>query len=195
MPARRPASRSSKSCLLTSRTPTVEPYGDVPKPVPIKITVNVVKDVASRFSEGAGPSGTCAADLQNWLLRFGAKSKSLRDSLEGLTEWLANEHPPWATYCALMACHLVALEKSLGVRPARIGEVYRHLMAKCLLKAVGPGSRAPSMPCGRPLPLPPSRPRRPTSQCRLSHPAGRTRWTCHLSPTGPSLLTQVVPSL
>jgi hypothetical protein len=98
---------------------------------------DVVKDVASRLSGGAGPGGTDAIDLKNWLLRFGAESKSLRDSLAGLAKWLANEHPPWATYCALMACQLVALDKSPGLRSVDIGEVYRRLMAKCLLKAVG----------------------------------------------------------
>jgi hypothetical protein len=36
-----------------------------------------------------------------------------------------------------MACRLVALDKSPGVRPVGIGEVYRRLMAKCLLKVVG----------------------------------------------------------
>jgi hypothetical protein len=36
-----------------------------------------------------------------------------------------------------MACQLVALDKSPGVRPVGIGEVYRRLMAKCLLKVVG----------------------------------------------------------
>jgi hypothetical protein len=36
-----------------------------------------------------------------------------------------------------MACRLVALDKSPGVRPVGIGEVYHRLMAKCLLKVVG----------------------------------------------------------
>jgi hypothetical protein len=36
-----------------------------------------------------------------------------------------------------MACRLVALDKSPGVRPVGIGEVYRRLLAKCLLEAVG----------------------------------------------------------
>jgi hypothetical protein len=35
------------------------------------------------------------------------------------------------------ACKLVALDKSPGVMPDGIGEVYRRLMAKCVQKAVG----------------------------------------------------------
>jgi hypothetical protein len=71
-----------------------EPYGDVPEQVPVQITGNVVEDVASSLSGGAGPGGTDAVDLKNWLLRFGAKSELLRDSLAGLAELLANNHPP-----------------------------------------------------------------------------------------------------
>jgi hypothetical protein len=36
-----------------------------------------------------------------------------------------------------MACRLVALDKSPGVWPVGIDEVYRGLMTKCLLKVVG----------------------------------------------------------
>jgi hypothetical protein len=114
-----------------------EPYDNLPTPVPVLITGDVVEAVASRLSGGAGPGGTDAVDLRNWLLRFGAESESLRDSLAAIAEWLANEHPPWAAYRALMACRLVALDKCPGVRPVGIGEVYRRLMAKCLLEVTG----------------------------------------------------------
>ncbi len=36
-----------------------------------------------------------------------------------------------------MASQLVALDKQPGTRPVRIGEILRHLMAKCVLKACG----------------------------------------------------------
>jgi hypothetical protein len=36
-----------------------------------------------------------------------------------------------------MACRLVALDKQPGTRPVGIGEVYRRLMAKCVLSCVG----------------------------------------------------------
>jgi hypothetical protein len=97
----------------------------------------VVEKVASKLLGGAGPAGTDAVDLRNWLLRFGAESEYLRNSLASIAEWLANESPPWAAYRALMACRLVALDKSPGVRPVGIGEVYRRLLAKCVLATVG----------------------------------------------------------
>ena len=36
-----------------------------------------------------------------------------------------------------MACRLVALDKQPGVRPVGIGEIFRRLIAKCVLAAVG----------------------------------------------------------
>ena len=54
------------------------------------ITEDLVEDVAKHLSGGAGPGGTDAVDLTNWLLPFGEESKPLRTSLTCLTESLAN---------------------------------------------------------------------------------------------------------
>ena len=51
--------------------------------------------------------------------------------------WLANGTPPFAAYRALMACRLIPLDKQPGVRPVGIGEVYRRLLAKCVLIVCG----------------------------------------------------------
>ena len=85
----------------------------------------------------AVPGGTDAVDLANWLLRFGRESEALREEMAAWTNWLANTAPPWAAYWAMMTNRLVALDKQLGTRPVGIGEVYRRLWAKCLLKAIG----------------------------------------------------------
>ena len=50
---------------------------------------------------------------------------------------MANFPPPWAAYCALMACHLVALDKRLGVHPVGIGETLRRALAKLITRAAG----------------------------------------------------------
>ena len=114
-----------------------ESYDSTPEPVPLNITPEIVEKVACRLSGGAGPSGTDSVDLRNWLLRFGAESAGLRRELALHAEWLANTHPPWAAYRALMAGRLVALDKQPGVRPVGIGEIYRRLMAKSVLQAIG----------------------------------------------------------
>ena len=114
-----------------------EPYPDLPAPVPVAITQDDVEAISSRLSGAAGPGGTDAVDLANWLLRFGRESEALREEMAAWANWLANTSPPWAAYRAMMANRLVALDKEPGTRPVGIGEVYRRLWAKCLLKAIG----------------------------------------------------------
>ena len=114
-----------------------ERYEETPAIVPVVISNDIVETVASRLSGAAGPGGTDAEDLKGWLLRYGTYSHALRDEFAALATWLANDHPPWASYRALMACRLVALDKQPGTRPVGIGEIYRRLMAKCLLKVTG----------------------------------------------------------
>ena len=45
--------------------------------------------------------------------------------------------PPWAAYWALMSGRLIALDKSPGIIPVGIGETWRRLLAKCLLRVSG----------------------------------------------------------
>ena len=91
--------------------------------MPLDITAETIEKVASNLSGAAGPSGTNAVDLSNWLLRHGAKSQMLRHELAALARWIANDHPPWAAYWAFLACRLVALDKKPGTRPVVL-EVY-----------------------------------------------------------------------
>ena len=53
---------------------TFEPYAAVPTDVLVDITADVVETVASKLTNVAGPGGTEAIDLHNWLLRFGSES-------------------------------------------------------------------------------------------------------------------------
>ena len=52
-----------------------------------------------------------------------------------------NWHPPCASYRALMSGRLIALDKQPGIRPVGVGETWRRLMAKCLLKVAGPQAK------------------------------------------------------
>ncbi len=166
-----------------------EPYPDLPASVPVCVTQDDVEAISSCLSGAAGPGGTDAVELFNWLLRFGWESETLRTEMADWTKWLANTHPPWAAYWALMANRLVALDKEPGTRPVGIGEVYRRLWAKCLLKAIGSqataacgnynlcagleAGMAPSTPSEPSLPTPPSsRHHRPTH--RVPSPKHKT---------------------
>ena len=48
-----------------------------------------------------------------------------------------NSSSPWAAYCALMACCLVALDKRPGVGPVGIGETLRQDLAKLVMRKAG----------------------------------------------------------
>jgi len=114
-----------------------EPYPSVPDIVPTVVTSDIVKEVSSKLSGTAGPGGTDSKAIKTWLLRYGAESHTLCSKMAAFTKWLANAHPPWAAYRALMACRLVALDKQLGVCPLGISEIYRRLLAKYLLGVSG----------------------------------------------------------
>ena len=92
--------------------------------------------------EDLGKGGTDLVSLQHWLLRFGAASSKLRKFVVELWEWLSNGRPPWVAYRAMMSGRLIALDKSPGIRPVRIGETWRRLLAKCLLRVTGQKAKA-----------------------------------------------------
>ena len=124
------------------RSTVFERYDSMPEVVPLDITEKDVEHVASRLSGAAGPSGVDAVALRNWALRFGTVSEALRTELAAWVNWLGNTSPPFAAYRAMMACRLVALDKCPGVRPVGIGEIFRRLFAKCVMKTVGPQATA-----------------------------------------------------
>ena len=106
------------------------------------ITDDTVTAVAGLISGGAGPGGTDSVSLQHWLHRFGAASAELRLIVRDFVDWLGNGRPPWAAYRALMSSRLIALDKQPGIRPVGVGETWRRLMVKCLLKVAGPEAKA-----------------------------------------------------
>ena len=114
-----------------------EEYEYVPKTVPLDFTEDDFTWVASKLSRAAGALGAEAMELHNWLLCFGCASEELRVVVDNMDYWMANSPPPWAAYCALMACCLVALDKRPGVRPVGIGETIRRALAKLVMRAAG----------------------------------------------------------
>ena len=80
--------------------------------------------------------------LQHWLLRFGVASAELRLIVGDFVEWLGNGRPPWAAYWSLMSGLLIALDKHPRIRPVGVGETWRRMMAKCLLRVAGPEAKA-----------------------------------------------------
>ena len=134
--AKHPEARPPTAVSLTPYT------GCPPELTPVDIIDDTVTTVAGRLSGGAGPGGTDSVSLQHWLLRFGAASAELRLIVGEFIEWMSNGWPPWAAYRALMSGRLIALDKQSGIRLVGVGETWRRLMAKYLIKAAGPEAKA-----------------------------------------------------
>ena len=116
--------------------------GRPPEIPPVDITEDMVTAVAGRLLVGAGPGGTDSVSLQHWLLRFGAASSELRMIVGDFVEYLGNRRPPWADYRALMSSRLIVLDKQPRIRPVGVGETWKRIMAKFLLRVVGAEAKA-----------------------------------------------------
>ena len=89
-------------------------YGDVPEMVPLDSTEDDETWVKSNISGDVGSLGAEAIELRNGLLIFGCASEELRVVFARLVDWMDKFSLPWAAYCTLMACSLVALDKGQG---------------------------------------------------------------------------------
>ena len=76
----------------------MEDYDILPDFVDVDITEDIVEQVARRLSGSAGPGGSDAQAIQQWLLRFGGASQELRRAVAKFVSWMANDSPPWAAY-------------------------------------------------------------------------------------------------
>ena len=62
----------------------------------------------------------------------------IRSSVETFVDWLANGSLPWSAYRAFISSRLIALDTQPGLCPVGVGETWRRLFTKILLKVTGP---------------------------------------------------------
>ena len=99
----------------------------------VEVNGSHVLQVARMIQGGAGPGGSDSTHWQDSLMRFGAHSERLRESVAELIKGLANSIIPWQEIRALMANRLIALDKCPGVRPVGIGEALRRILGKVMV--------------------------------------------------------------
>ena len=91
----------------------------------------------SKLSGAEGALGAEVIELRNCILCFRCVLEDLSVVVTIFSGCMANSSTPWAAYCALMACCLVALNKRTGVRPVGIGETLRRDLAKFVIREAG----------------------------------------------------------
>ena len=100
-----------------------------------QITGSHILSIAHRLQGGAGPGRCDASHWRDILLRYGSSRTRLHDSVAGLCHRLCNSIVPWDNIRALVASHLIALDKCPGVRPIGIGETLRRVIGKAVCMA------------------------------------------------------------
>ena len=106
------------------------PCDDLPLFEDVDITGSHLIFVAHCIQRGAGPGGCDAGHWRDVLLRFGAHSSRLRDAVAVLARQLLNSIVLWDDINALVANHLIALDKCPGVCPIGIRETLQRVIGK-----------------------------------------------------------------
>jgi len=103
-----------------------------------EVTSAHVQSVAHHLLGGAGPGVCDASHLCDMLLRYGASSVRLHDTVASLCHRLCKSIVPWNDVRALLASRLIALDKCPGVCPIEIGETLRRLLVRLYLSGCRP---------------------------------------------------------
>ena len=99
---------------------------------------DAVKSVTRKLSGESGPGGKESEALHGYILKSVEDIKILRTSMETFIDWIFNESPLWTTCRAYISGRLIALEKQPDMRMVGVGETWRHLFDKIVLKVKGP---------------------------------------------------------
>ena len=74
------------------------------------------------------------------ILKIQGGHKILRSSVKTFINWLDNKIPPWEAYHEFMSSGLVVLDKYPGIFQVGLGETWRRLFSKCVLRFTVPES-------------------------------------------------------
>ena len=100
------------------------------------IDAPAIRSATLRMDGTAGPSGIDARVWRRICTSFQIASYDLCQSLALLTRRLCTVCVDPQGLAPLIACHLIALDKSPGVRPIGVCETARRIIAKAILKVI-----------------------------------------------------------
>ena len=120
--------------------------GGVPHTVPLLFNEQDVSAAAAKLRGSAGVDSVDGAMMSQWLTRYGNWSTELREEISMWAEWLAREqHVCWAAIRGLMTRRLVILDKTPGVRPVGIDNMWLRCISKVVVAESGYEAK---MACG-----------------------------------------------
>jgi hypothetical protein len=99
--------------------------------MPVYSYEECVAKAAPRLFGSTWPCGVEAKMLKHWLLWYGAHSKHLWEAMATWVNWLSNGLPPYTAYRAVNTVCAITLDKSPGVRPLGVGEVWMRHWSDC----------------------------------------------------------------
>jgi hypothetical protein len=99
--------------------------------IPVYCYEECITKAAVRLSGSAGLCGIEAEMLKHWLLWHGVHLERLWEAMANWVDWLSNGLPLYTAYQAVNTVCTVALDKSPGVWPLGVGEIWMRLWSDC----------------------------------------------------------------
>ena len=98
------------------------------------LTRKLIKEVARRSKGAAGPSGLDSAAWKRMLICFKLSSNRLCTALAEAAKVLCTSDVTDVDLSAFTAARLLPLDKKPGVRPIAVGEVFRRIICKAVMR-------------------------------------------------------------
>ena len=121
---------ANADCILPSAPSEVHPV------IFESIDAKAIRSATMRISGSAGPSGLDAQDWRRLCTSFKGASADLCNALASTARRICTSLVDPKSISPLLACRLIALDKSPGVRPIGIGDTARRIIAKAVLSVV-----------------------------------------------------------
>ena len=122
--------RANAHCILTSSPSETHPV------IFESIDAKAIRSAVLNTTGSAGPSGLDAHDWRRLCTSFKGASTNLCNSLASTARRICTALVDPKSISPLLACRLIALDKTPGVRPIGIGDTASRIIAKAVLSVV-----------------------------------------------------------